>query len=102
MLPQKEESNQGGYGRLQELCGRRVKPKTCQDYSILQPDDALVVEAIGNSGWSRIQVQEHVARVLVVAPGQFEVIRLPSKRLVSTDAKAVMIVFVPGDSPKIR
>ena len=42
---------------------------------MLRPSDELAVEATGNSRWFHEQVREHVARVVVVAPWKFGVIR---------------------------
>ena len=55
----------------------------------LRPDDELAVEASGNTAWFRERVSVHVARVIVVAPRQFEVIRRSAKETNKNDARTV-------------
>ena len=55
----------------------------------LRPDDELAVEASGNTVWFRERVCAHVARVIVVAPGQFEAIRRSIKKTDKNDARTV-------------
>ena len=56
---------------------------------MLQPGDEVAVESTGNSRWFRERVQEHVGRVVVVAPSQFKMIRYSVKKTDKNDAKAI-------------
>ena len=56
---------------------------------MLRPGDELAVESTNNSRWFREQVHKHVARVVIVAPTQFEVIRRSVKKTDKNDAKAI-------------
>ena len=47
------------------------------------------MEASGNTAWFRERVSANVARVIVVAPGQFEVIRRSIKRTDKNDARTI-------------
>ena len=69
---------------------------------MLRPEDELAIEATGNSRWFREQVQDHVARVVVVAPGQFEVIRRSVKKTDRNDAKAIAFFLSKGMLPEAR
>ena len=55
----------------------------------LRPDDELAVEASGNTACLRERVSAHVARVIVVAPGQFEVIRRSAKKTDKNYARTI-------------
>jgi hypothetical protein len=47
---------------------------------LLSPDDEVAVEATGNSAWFVRQIESYVARTVVIAPWQFEVIRRSVKK----------------------
>ena len=66
----------------------------------LRPDDELAVEASGNTAWFRERVSAHVARVIVVAPGQFEVVRLSIKKTDKNDARAIALFLSKGMLPE--
>lgn len=53
----------------------------------LQTTDALAVEATGNTRFFREAVAAHVAKVVVVDPGQFEVIKKSVKKTDKNDAQ---------------
>jgi transposase len=59
----------------------------------LKPDDVLAVEATGNSNYFYDQLIEHVADIVVVAPGQFDVIRRSVKKTDKNDARALAFFF---------
>jgi transposase len=68
----------------------------------LQPDDELAVEATGNSAWFREQVIGYVARVVIIAPWQFEVIRRSVKKTDKHDARAIAFFLSKGMVPEAR
>ena len=63
---------------------------------VLRPGDEVAIEATGNSRWFREQVQDHVARVVVVAPGKFEVIHRSVKKTDRNDAKVIAFSSARG------
>ena len=69
---------------------------------MLRPDDELAIESTGNSRWFRERVQDHVARVVVVAPGEFKVIRHSAKKTDKNDAKAIAFFLSKGMLPESR
>lgn len=68
----------------------------------LQPNDELAVEATGNSAWFREQVLGYVARVVIIAPWQFEVIRRSVKKTDKHDARAIAFFLSKGMVPEAR
>ena len=69
---------------------------------MLQPGDEVAVESTGNSRWFRERVQEHVGRVVVVAPSQFKVIRHSVKKTDKNDARAIATFLGAGLLPEAR
>lgn len=68
----------------------------------LQPDDEVALEATGNSAWFREQVLPHVARVTIIAPWQFEVIRRSTKKTDKHDARAIAFFLSKDMLPEAR
>ena len=68
----------------------------------LLPGDELAVEATSNSTWFRDQVIGHVARVAVIAPTHFDVIRRSVKKTDKNDAKAIAFFLSKGMLPEAR
>ena len=68
---------------------------------ILRPGNEVAIKAIGNSRWFCEQAQDHVARVVVVAPGKFEVIRRSVKKTGRNDVKVIAFPR-QGDVAKSR
>ncbi len=68
----------------------------------LQRDDEVAVEATGNSAWFREQVLAHVARVAIIAPWQFEVIRRSVKKTDKHDARAIAFFLSKDMLPEAR
>ena len=68
----------------------------------LRPSDEFAVEASGNTAWFRERVCAHVARVIVVAPGQFEVIRRSIKKTDKNDARTIALFLSKGMLPEAR
>ena len=68
----------------------------------LRPDDEFAVEASGNTAWFRARVSAHVARVIVVAPGQFEVIRRSAKKTDKNDARTLAFFLGKELLPEAR
>jgi transposase len=55
----------------------------------LRSDDEVAVEATGNVRWFVEQIRPLVARVVIVNPSQFEVIRKSVKKTERHDARAL-------------
>ena len=68
----------------------------------LLPGDEVAVEATGNSAWFRDQVLPHIARVVVIAPWQFEVIRRSVKKTDKHDARAIAFFLSKDMLPEAR
>ena len=68
----------------------------------LLPGDEVAVEATGNSAWFRRQVLPHVARVAIIAPWQFEVIRRSVKKTDKHDARAIAFFLSKDMLPEAR
>lgn len=68
----------------------------------LRPADELAVEATGNSSFFRAQVADPVARVVVVASGQFQVIRKSVNKTDKNDARALAFFLSKGMLPEAR
>lgn len=68
----------------------------------LDADDELAVEATGNSAWFRDQVLSCVGRVVVVNPGQFDVIRKSVKKTDRNDARALALFLSKDMLPETR
>lgn len=68
----------------------------------LQESDEVAVEATGNSAWFRDQVLPYVARVAVIAPWQFEVIRRSVKKTDKHDARAIAFFLSKDMVPEAR
>ena len=73
-----------------------------QFIKMLQPNDELAVEATSNSTWFRKQIIIHLARVVVVAPTHFNVIRRSVKKTDKNDAKALATFLKNGLLPDAR
>jgi transposase len=65
-------------------------------------EDELAVEATGNSSFFRAQVAGHVKRVVVVAPGQFQVIRKSVSKTDRNDARALAFFLSKDMLPQAR
>ena len=63
---------------------------------ILWLGDDLAMEASGNTAWFRERMSANVARVIVVAPGQFEVIRRSVKKTDRNDEQAIAFSSARG------
>lgn len=68
----------------------------------LKEDDVLAVEATGNSNYFYDQLIEHVADIVVVAPGQFDVIRRSVSKTDKNDARALALFLSKDMLPKAR
>lgn len=68
----------------------------------LRPEDEVAVEATGNSAWFCRAVGKHVARVVVIAPWQFEVIRRSVKKTDKQDARAIAFFLSKDMLPEAR
>ena len=68
----------------------------------LHPEDEVAVEATGNSGHFCKIVSPHVARVVVIAPWQFEVIRRSVKKTDHHDARAIAFFLSKDMLPEAR
>jgi transposase len=68
----------------------------------LSPDDEAAVEATGNSSFFRAQVAGHVRRIVVVAPGQFQVIRKSVSKTDRNDARALAFFLSKDMLPEAR
>ena len=68
----------------------------------LQQEDEIAVEATGNSAYFCKQVSLHVARVVVIAPWQFEVIRRSVKKTDKHDARAIALFLSKDMLPEAR
>lgn len=68
----------------------------------LDADDALAVEATGNSAWFRDSVLPCVGRVVVVNPSQFKVIRKSVKKTDRNDAAALALFLAKDMLPETR
>lgn len=68
----------------------------------LSPEDAVAVEATGNSSFFREQVSGHVRRTVVVAPGQFQVIRKSVSKTDKNDARALAFFLSKDMLPEAR
>ncbi|NBB81505.1 MAG: IS110 family transposase [Verrucomicrobia bacterium] len=73
-----------------------------QFISQLQASDEVAVEATGNSAWFREQLLPHVARVAIIAPWQFEVIRRSTKKTDKHDARAIAFFLSKDMLPEAR
>ena len=69
---------------------------------MLWSSDEFAVEATGNSRWFHEQVPDHVARVVVVAPWRFEVIRRSTDKTDKNDAKALALFISKDILPESR
>lgn len=65
-------------------------------------EDELAVEATGNTRWFVKQVKSLVARVVVVNPNQFAVIRQSVKKTDKHDARALALFLQKGLLPEAR
>jgi transposase len=70
--------------------------------AVLQAEDEVALEATGNSAWFREQVLPHVARVAIIAPWQFEVIRRSVKKTDKHDARAIAFFLSKDMLPEAR
>lgn len=68
----------------------------------LKADDKVAVEATGNSNFFYDRIIEDVADVIVVAPGQFDVIRRSVKKTDKNDARALAFYLSKDMLPKAR
>lgn len=70
--------------------------------SRLRPTDAVAVEVTGNTRLFYDAVLPHVARVVVVDPRQFEVIRKSVKKTDAHDARALALFLSKDMLPEVR
>lgn len=70
--------------------------------SRLRVDDVVAVEVTGNTRLFRDAVAPHVARVVVVNPSQFEVIRKSVKKTDEHDARALALFLSKDMLPEVR
>jgi transposase len=70
--------------------------------SRLRPEDEVAVEVTGNTRLFRDAVQAHVARVVVVNPSQFHVIRKSVKKTDEHDARALALFLSKDMLPEVR
>jgi transposase len=70
--------------------------------SRLRPDDEVAVEVTGNTRLFYDAVQPHVARVVVVNPFQFHVIRTSVKKTDEHDARALALFLSKDMLPEVR
>lgn len=68
----------------------------------LQKTDEVAFEATGNSSFFRDKVAPHVKRVVVIAPGDFDVIRKSVKKTDKHDARAIALFLSKGMLPEAR
>ncbi len=68
----------------------------------LNADDVLAVEATGNSNYFYDQLVNHVSEIVVVAPGQFDVIRRSVNKTDKNDARALAFFLSKGMLPRAR
>ena len=68
----------------------------------LSADDEIAVEATGNSAYFRDQVVSCVGRVVIVNPGQFQVIRKSVSKTDKNDARALALFLSKDMLPEIR
>ena len=68
----------------------------------LRRSDRLAVEATGNTRWFVAQVEARVARVVIVNPNQFEVIRKSVKKCDRHDARALALFLSRDLLPEAR
>jgi transposase len=70
--------------------------------SKLRADDEIAVEVTGNTRLFRDAVAPHVARVVVVNPSQFHVIRKSVKKTDEHDARALALFLSKDMLPEVR
>lgn len=68
----------------------------------LRPDDEVAVEVTGNTRLFYDAVRPHVARVVVVNPSQFHVIRQSVKKTDEHDARALALFLSKDMLPEVR
>jgi len=68
----------------------------------LEEEDEVALEATGNSCFFRDQVSPYVSRVIVIAPGQFDVIRRSVKKTDKHDARAIAFFLSKDMLPESR
>ncbi len=68
----------------------------------LDADDQIAVEATGNSAYFRNEVVSCVGRVVVVNPGQFQVIRKSVSKTDKNDARALAFFLSKDMLPETR
>lgn len=68
----------------------------------LKSEDVLAVEATGNSNYFYDQLVNHVKEIVVVAPGQFDVIRRSVSKTDKNDARALAFFLSKGMLPRAR
>lgn len=69
---------------------------------VLTSEDELAVEATGNSNYFYDQVVNSVKEIVVVAPGQFDVIRRSVSKTDKNDARALAFFLSKGMLPRAR
>lgn len=68
----------------------------------LEKTDEVAIEATGNSCFFRDKVAPHVKRVVVIAPGQFDVIRKSVQKTDKNDARAIALFLSKDMLPEAR
>jgi transposase len=68
----------------------------------LQKTDEVAFEATGNSSFFRDKIAPHVKRVVVIAPGEFDVIRKSVRKTDKHDARAMALFLKKDMLPEAR
>jgi len=68
----------------------------------LQKTDEVAFEATGSSSFFRDKVAPHVKRVIVIAPGKFDVIRKSVRKTDKHDARAIALFLKKDMLPEAR
>ncbi len=93
---------------LEEGCPEHIQTLPLQKGGLetflkgLRPEDEVALEATGNSAWFRDQLLPHVARVAIIAPWQFEVIRWSVKKTDKHDARTIAFFLSKDMIPEAR
>ncbi len=76
--------------------------KIAEFVSELTPSDCVAVEATGNTNWFVSQIENQVAKVVIVEPRSFEVIRRSVKKTDERDAASLARFLRAGLLPEAR
>jgi len=90
-------------GKSERIETFRLQGSSLQKFiNTLEEEDQLALEATGNSCFFRDQVFPYVSRVVVIAPGQFDVIRRSVKKTDKHDARAIAFFLSKDMLPESR